>query len=177
MDVPYTIRLARPDEFEALREIENAAAALFAGTPYAAAVEGDATTAADFAEAQASGHLWVAAGANDAPVGFAFVEIHAGCAHLDELDVHPDHGRRGVGAALLDAVCDWARAAGYPAVTLTTYRDVAWNAPFYSRRGFEVLPHDAQHAAQRALVATEARRGLRPEDRFFMCKRLAAAES
>lgn len=172
MDSPYTIRLARPDDFEALRGIEDAAAALFAATPYAAVVDGDATTIDDFAEAQGRGHLWVAAAADDSPAGFAFVEIHAGCAHLDELDVHPDHGRRGVGAALLDAVCDWARGAGYPAVTLTTYREIPWNAPFYARRGFEVVPPDAQHPEQRALVAAEARRGLRPEDRFFMRKPL-----
>jgi hypothetical protein len=29
--------------------------------------------------------------------------------------------------------------AGYPAVTLRTFRDVPWNGPFYLRRGFAVV--------------------------------------
>jgi hypothetical protein len=40
---------------------------------------------------------------------------------------------------LLDAACAWARTAGYRAVTLTTYAEVAWNAPFYAERGFVEL--------------------------------------
>jgi hypothetical protein len=43
---------------------------------------------------------------------------------------------------LLAAACEWAHVAGYSAITLTTYRDVAWNAPFYSRRGFVELAAD-----------------------------------
>ncbi len=167
MDRRYTIRLARADDLDALPDIERAASALFADTPYAAAVEGDATTLADFAEARAAGHLWVAA-IEDRPVGFAFVELVAGCAHLDELDVHPEHGRSGIGAALVEAVCRWARGVGHPALTLTTYRDVPWNAPFYASRGFEAVPPEGLHPDQRALVAAEARIGLRPDHRVFM---------
>jgi 4-diphosphocytidyl-2-C-methyl-D-erythritol kinase len=45
-------------------------------------------------------------------------------------------GRRGIGAALLEHACDWARAAGYRRVDLGTLADVPWNAPFYARHGF-----------------------------------------
>ena len=47
--------------------------------------------------------------------------------------------RQGVGSALLDAACAWAKARGYQAITLTTYADIAWNAPFYQTRGFVEL--------------------------------------
>jgi hypothetical protein len=40
---------------------------------------------------------------------------------------------------LVNAVCDWATAEGLPAVTLTTFRDVAWNGPFYAKLGFREL--------------------------------------
>ena len=43
---------------------------------------------------------------------------------------------RGIGSALLEAGCAWAREHGYPAMTLTTFADVAWNAPYYAQRGF-----------------------------------------
>jgi GNAT superfamily N-acetyltransferase len=74
--------------------------------------------------------------AGDPPVGFAQVEIDDGTAHLEELAVRPDHGRRGLGTALVERVCQWAAGQAYPAVTLLTYRDVAWNGPFYTRLGF-----------------------------------------
>jgi ribosomal protein S18 acetylase RimI-like enzyme len=72
-------------------------------------------------------------------VGFAHVLWLEGTAHLEQLAVHPDHQRRGHGGALLEAVTDRARAAGYAELTLSTYADVAWNAPFYRRHGFEVI--------------------------------------
>jgi GNAT superfamily N-acetyltransferase len=73
------------------------------------------------------------------PVAFVQVDEVDGVAHLQELAVLPAHMRQGVGSALLAAACDWARTAGYPAITLSTYADVAWNAPFYASRGFTEL--------------------------------------
>jgi ribosomal protein S18 acetylase RimI-like enzyme len=70
------------------------------------------------------------------PVGFVRVEEVDGLAHIEELAVLPSHMRRGIGSALLEAACAWADGAGYPAITLITYADVAWNGPFYAARGF-----------------------------------------
>jgi GNAT superfamily N-acetyltransferase len=67
-------------------------------------------------------------------VGFAFVGDVDDGLHLHQLAVHPDHGRRGLGTALLAAV--FGRAAGR-AVTLTTFRHIPWNEPWYRARGFE----------------------------------------
>ena len=54
--------------------------------------------------------------------------------------VHPDYGRRGIGTALLTAACAYAQEHGSPWITLTTFRDLPWNAPWYARHGFTVLP-------------------------------------
>ena len=68
----------------------------------------------------------------------------------------------------LVTVCDWARDAGYEAVTLNTARDVAWNMPFYERLGFEeVLPSDWTPAI-RAVFEAETSRGLDPTRRLVM---------
>jgi GNAT superfamily N-acetyltransferase len=75
----------------------------------------------------------------DPPIGFASVGLIDRVAHLWQLAVDPDEGRRGYGTALVRAVCAWARANGDGAVTLTTFRDVAWNGPFYARLGFRTL--------------------------------------
>lgn len=77
--------------------------------------------------------------AGDPPVGFVQLDEVDGNAHVQELAVLPSHMRQGLGSALLDAACEWARENGYAAITLTTYAEVAWNAPFYEARGFVEL--------------------------------------
>jgi ribosomal protein S18 acetylase RimI-like enzyme len=72
-------------------------------------------------------------------VGFVQIDEVDGLAHIQEIAVLPSHMRRGLGSLLLDAACSWARSAGYAAVTLTTYAEVPWNAPFYAARGFVEL--------------------------------------
>lgn len=73
-------------------------------------------------------------------VGFAVVETVDGGAHLATLAVHPSAGRQGIGTRLLDAACELAAERGRPAITLTTFLDLPWNAPWYAARGFAVLP-------------------------------------
>ena len=123
-------------------------------------------------EARQRGHLWIAAAPDGELAGFAQVVILDGVAHLDEIDVVPEHGRKGVGSQLVDAVCRWARAAGYSKVTLSTFRDVPWNRPFYEKRGFRVVetPLPPEH---RRLVAAERARGLRTDLRVIMERDLA----
>ncbi len=137
----YDVRLAHVDEVPMIPAVERAAARLFDSTPHADAVGRDVTPLRDLREAQDDGRLWVAVQTTGpkAVVGFALVEHLGAHAHLDELDVHPQHGRRGLGSRLVDAVCRWAQTQGFEGVTLTTYEAIAWNAPFYTRLGFETL--------------------------------------
>ena len=130
----YTITGARLEDLSHLPAIERAAAALLAGHARAAVLD-ETTSEREFEEAQAGGRLWVAL-ADDTPVGFALVELLAqDLPHLEEIDVHPAHGRRGLGTALLRAVCAWVSRAGYAEITLTTFRALRWNMPFYARSG------------------------------------------
>jgi GNAT superfamily N-acetyltransferase len=125
------IRVARPQEFDLLREIEKASDQLFAQVGIG-----------PFSEEDEENHLSQAAVvlvSGDPPAGFACVEAVDDVAHLWQLSVHPAQGRRGHGSALVVAVCDWATAQGYAAVTLTTFLEVPWNGPFYARLGFRVL--------------------------------------
>lgn len=169
----YVIEPARSDDLAKLAQVEIAANALFAGRGLAGVVANDSTSLDELAHAQAAGLLWVAREPAGEPVGFALLELVDGQAHLEEIDVDPAHGRRGIGRALLDAVVAWARSAGLRAVTLTTFRDVPWNAPFYARAGFRVLaPHELGPGLA-ALVRDEAARGLDPAQRVAMRRDLA----
>ncbi|MGV9324073.1 GNAT family N-acetyltransferase [Streptosporangium sandarakinum] len=107
------------------------------------------------------------------PVGFAMIGQVDGDVHLDQLAVHPDHGRRGIGGRLLEAVCDHAASTGAAAVTLTTFRDVPWNAPWYARRGFAVLDPAEWGPEMVALVARERELGIELAPRVVMRRPLS----
>jgi len=116
------VRVARPDELEALPALERAADQVFATVGITADFE-----PATVAEYRASAVVLVA---GDPPVGSARLTELDAAAYLAQLSVHPEHARRGIGRALVEA------AAGWPALTLITYADVAWNGPFYATAGF-----------------------------------------
>jgi GNAT superfamily N-acetyltransferase len=129
--VSEAIRVARPDEYDALRSIEAAADDMFADVGIG-----------PFPQSEDDDHLAQAAVVfvvGDPADGFACVEVVDGAAHIWQLSVHPRAARRGRGTQLVKSVCDWAAVNGLPAVTLTTFRDVAWNGPFYARLGFREL--------------------------------------
>ena len=172
MQASYRITRARARDLRLLPAIELSAVELFVGY-VPDSIPHEATSDHTFREAQSHGLLWVAL-ADDAPVGFAHVELlEPDVAHLEELDVHPDHGRRGLGRQLVMAACEWAATSGFEAVTLTTFRDVPWNMPFYAGIGFEEIPMRALSTALVALVQREARRGLDPLLRVVMRRRSA----
>jgi GNAT superfamily N-acetyltransferase len=81
--------------------------------------------------------------AGDPPVGLCRIDAVGDGAHLEQLSVHPEHGRHGLGRGLLRAAVRWTGDNGFPELTLITYRDVPWNGPFYASEGFvEIGPAD-----------------------------------
>jgi hypothetical protein len=53
-------------------------------------------------------------------------------------------------------------------VTLSTFRDVPWNGPFYRKRGFQDLSAADWTTDMLAIREREAQHGLRVEARVFM---------
>jgi GNAT superfamily N-acetyltransferase len=166
----YRVRPADRRDLHLLPEIERTAAARFRDVGLAHVYDRCFITAEEFEARQHRRTLWVAVTDRDRPIGFATCSQIDGAAHLDEIDVLPQHGRCGIGSLLLRAVCAWARAGAYPAVTLSTTRGVPWNEPFYFRRGFRELAETAYTAGLRRLRAAEAAAGL-PVSRRLIMKR------
>lgn len=83
------------------------------------------------------GFLLVAARDGEPPVGFVHVLEIDGHAHLEQLSVRPEVQRQGVGSALVRAAMREARRDGHRHLSLCTYRDLAFNGPFYASLGFE----------------------------------------
>jgi GNAT superfamily N-acetyltransferase len=127
---PPVVRPVRPDELTLLPALEAAADVVF--EPLGIGPLPGPGTSEDFARA-----LVVLVVGSDGPVGLCRIDgIGETRAHLEQLSVHPDHAGQGIGRALLRAGCAWAADHGYAELTLATYRDVAWNGPFYASEGF-----------------------------------------
>jgi len=130
----YSVRVARADEVPRIAEIENEAGAIFSGLGLIDEALDVSFPLEDLHRLVGMRQVWVAC-LDEAPVGMVIASVRDGTAYVEEMDVLPAHGRRGLGARLLGSVCDWARARGYAAVTLSTFRDVPWNGPFFWKAG------------------------------------------
>jgi GNAT superfamily N-acetyltransferase len=162
-----TVRPAEPADLPALAGIEEAADTLF--VQRFGGVDWPPPTAGE-ARAAAPGLLLVAVD-DDAVSGFAHVLDLAGRWHLDQVAVEPARSRRGAGGALLAAVHDEVARRGGHEVTLMTYADVPWNAPWYARHGYAVLEPLPDHLL--SFRATEERFGMaRHGRRVAMVRRL-----
>lgn len=168
----FAIGLARADEVGRIPEIERRAAALFPAELLPDGLADETTSDEAARAAQAEGRLLVARDARDGVVGFALLEDDPGAVHLEEIDVDPAHGRRGIGRALVEAALAWAAERGASRMTLSTFRDVAWNAPFYARCGFAVVPAEAWSEADRLRREEEAAAGLDVSRRVIMARAL-----
>ncbi len=164
------VRPVEPEDLTELQAIEVAAGERFRAVDderIARCADHPPMPIAALAEYLAEGRA-LAAVDEGRPVGFIVFEVVDGCAHIEEVAVRADAGGQGHGSVLLEAVASWAREAGLPGVTLTTFDDVPWNRPLYERRGFRVLDDDELTDGLRAKVAEEATFGLVPEIRVVM---------
>ncbi len=163
------IRPAREDELRELGVIEREADALFAeigmNDMAAAAPE-------SLLPAQRAGRLLVAVTHADEPVGFGRHGTPGPIPDVEEAGVLAGYAGRGLGVRLLDAAEEWARKRGYRRMTLTTYRDVPWNGPWYRRMGWEVVEEDRLTPELRALRKREGAAGLDVRPRQAMEKNL-----
>jgi len=155
-----TIRLATAADLPLLPAIELSAAALFRPDDLPPEHRGDTLPLDRLQHAQANGLLWVALAQSGAAVGFLAAESAGDELHVCEMSVTPEQGGKGLGRALLTTVIEHGHAAGYAALTLTTFAHVPWNRPFYERLGFRVLAPDECDERLQRILAAESRSGL-----------------
>lgn len=151
----YTVVPATPQHLPAIPAIERSAASLF-GEGFPPELREHTTPQSVLLAAQSEGRLWVAIAPDGELVGCVCVVLEGAGVHLGELDVLPAHGRRGIGTALVKTAECWARSHGYSEITLTTYRDLPFNAPFYARLGFSIVPESEWDMGLRRLFEEEA---------------------
>lgn len=165
----FRIRPSRPADAVSLPALERSAGELFRTIPVLASIaDADDHSAETHLVRIRAGTSWVAVDQADVAIGFLMASVAGRDLHVEELAVRLDRQRAGCGRALLSEAIAWARARGLQAVTLTTFCEVPWNAPYYLRMGFRLLSGDAVGGRLADVLRQEAERGLPMELRCAM---------
>ncbi|MFJ4592779.1 MULTISPECIES: GNAT family N-acetyltransferase [unclassified Kitasatospora] len=173
------IRAAMRDELPLLCELERAAGAPFAAIGMPEIADDEPPAPHELAHYLDAGVALVAVpDATDLPqqpgpgpiAGYLLAEPVDGALHIEQVSVHPDHARRGIGRALIEHL---AAGTDAPALTLTTFADVPWNAPYYARCGFRPLADHELTPGLREIRRKEAEHGLDRWPRLCMRRDLA----
>lgn len=135
----FGIRLARREDALAFREVEEDAADLLREAPELSDLVLPPSESVKFYRDLIGRGRCLCAEPDGQVVGIAAAGPIRRVLHLYELSVRRSHQARGIGGRLLEALAIDARNGGFAAITLHTFREIAWNAPFYVRHGFEVL--------------------------------------
>lgn len=140
----YRLRPARGNEIGELQNIDLASAMLFRGSgliDFGPLGEPTQPIPEDRLRRSFGEELiWVAVDDRDEVVGFALCSDRGEDLYLDQLSVLPRHGRKGVGTRLVRRCLQEAESRSHKRVSLSTFRKVAWNGPFYRRLGFREVP-------------------------------------
>ncbi|MFJ3219049.1 GNAT family N-acetyltransferase [Kitasatospora sp. NPDC086801] len=185
------IRAAMRDELPLLCELERAAGAPFAAIGMPEIADDEPPSPHELAHYLDAGVALVAVSdetdlphgtdlpdAADLPqqpgpgpiAGYLLAEPVDGALHIEQVSIHPDHARRGIGRALIEHL---AAGTDAPALTLTTFADVPWNAPYYARCGFRPLADHELTPGLREIRRKEAEHGLDRWPRLCMRRDLA----
>ena len=156
----YAVRLARSSDVPKLPAVEMAAAQRFLASPHPGAAAGFPLSAALHQRWLAHEGVWVAETPSGEVAGFAAWVPLALDMYIVELDVHPQHAGKKLGARLLDELSRLGARLGFQRLVLRTFSDVPWNAPYYCRLGFQLLGEREQHPELRSIRQRETSAGL-----------------
>jgi len=154
------IRAVEVEDLPALQDIERAAGRWFRDIGMPEIADDEPLTLDELAVYQRAGRAWAAVGETGPPAAYLIADLVDGNVHIEQVSVHPGSARRGVGRSLLEHAARQAAAEGIRALTLTTFSEVPWNAPYYERCGFRRLDEAELTPGLRAIRRREAERGL-----------------
>jgi predicted N-acetyltransferase YhbS len=153
------IRPAATADLPLLQDLERAAGECFRGIGMPEIADDEPLSLDELARYQRMDLAWVAAEA-DRPVAYLLAEPVDGALHIEQVSVHPEWAGRRIGRALIEHPAARAAADGLDSLTLTTFTEVAWNAPYYARCGFAPIAPGDLTPGLRAIREQEAAHGL-----------------
>jgi ribosomal protein S18 acetylase RimI-like enzyme len=153
------IRPVATADFPLLQDLERAAGECFRGIGMPEIADDEPFSFDQLARYQRMDLAWVAVD-EDRPVAYLLAEPVDGALHIEQVSVHPDFAHRRIGRALIEHAAARAAADGLDSLTLTTFTEVPWNAPYYARCGFTPIAPGDLTPGLREVREQEAAHGL-----------------
>jgi GNAT superfamily N-acetyltransferase len=162
------IREAKQEDLPRLRKIERRAGELFRELGMEAVADDEPPTISDLLPYLRDGRAWVATNDRDVPVAYLLLEVVDDGGHIEQVSVDPIHSRLGLGRVLIERAAAWARQHALTSLTLTTFAEVPWNAPYYETLGFRRLSKREMTPSLDNIRRREAANGLTAWPRVCM---------
>lgn len=164
----FTVRRPRSSDIPLLSHVEKSAAEIFRSVKLDFLADGETLDPYTLVAIANAGYLWIAADRFDQPIGFLGGNYLNGNFHIIELSVAKQYQGLGIGRALMTTMVQQVRLEGYRSITLTTFRDLPWNGPWYAKMGFVEVKVQEMGRDFEELVESEAQHGLDPKRRCLM---------
>jgi ribosomal protein S18 acetylase RimI-like enzyme len=168
------IRFAEEKDLSRLQDIERKAGLVFSSVGMEAIADDEPPSLQTLRRYRREGCVWIAVNDENKPVAYVLVDVIDGHTHIEQLSVDPDYARRGIGKELIEYVAQRAIKRGESEITLTTFSDVPWNAPYYRRLGFKDISNRELTPRLREIRSQEALHGLDQWPRVAMQRRLTS---
>ena len=165
---PVHVRAARQSDLAVMQDIERAAGSWFREIGMPEIADDEPLPLEELTRYRQDNRAWVAADDAEVPAAYLIAGIVDGSMHIEQVSVHPRAARRKIGRMLLEHAAAYAAASGIRALTLTTFAEVPWNAPYYARCGFRVLQNSELSPGMRAVRDREIAHGLHRWPRVYM---------
>lgn len=161
-------QIAKSEDASFLPDIERSSGEIFRSLADLAWIADDDVQSVErHLQLIAAGWAWVAR-IDGRIVGFLNAEQSCDTLHLWQMAVHADYQHRGIGRQLVELAKGAARECGMAELTLTTFRNLAWNEAFYRSCGFQTIPIAQLSARLRQIIDAEVKAGLPLDQRCAM---------
>lgn len=161
------IRLASPDDVPKVAPLELAAGEVFRTIGMDAIANDPPIADSILLQAVEDRRLWVAV-EYGALKAYLLGDYLPQSLHIDQVSVHPNAAHRGLGALMIESVSADPRSKRLGLLTLTSFRDVPWNAPYYERIGFVHIDEPDWPEGVAEKIAAERAQGLDAWPRVVM---------
>lgn len=165
------LRPAVSADLPLLQDLERAAGECFRDIGMPEIADDEPLSLDELARYLRLGLAWVAED-EDRPVAYLIAEPVGDALHIEQVSVHPGWAHRRIGRALIEHAAARAVAEGLDSLTLTTFTEVAWNAPYYARCGFAPIAPGDLTPGLREIREEEAAHGLDRWPRLCMRRAL-----
>ncbi|UTW55276.1 GNAT family N-acetyltransferase [Kordiimonas sp. SCSIO 12610] len=165
------IRLAIYDDIPRIIEIEQHGGRKFSDIGMEWVTERPSSNSRDITEGINAKSIFVAV--NDHTLaGFIHLGMVDNHGHIFEVSVDYELQGKGVGKLLMNSAEEWAKHHNFNAISLTTFKHVAFNGPWYQSLGYIETDPDDKLPELKAIIDSERTSDLNKSERIAMIKSL-----